>query len=571
MSSLSAAVDFAAFIDWGTSSLRVYSPTSTSGSPPLLLFSDPAGGVLGVAAGDFSSALERALEAAGIGDRGPVLVSGMAGSSRGWAETPYVSAPADAATIAGGARTLLSDTGRVVVLLPGVRTAVNANGLPDIMRGEETQVLGVPAADADILVLPGTHSKWVLMDETGIKAATTFMTGELFHTLRKHSILSSSIAAPSAPAPPTAETLPSSAFFEGLRLAAPLAGLFSVRVRDVLACSEVDRALVQAENDDFMSGALLSLEIREARAWWAASGGQAERCRPRVIVVGASPLLESRYVAALREGDWCDARPAAGSATARGLSVVAAYARPHLPEALKTAVRLSLPCRDTEAPSVAPGLVHSSRLARWRVALTAAPVVAILRGITPDQVVAIGMALVSSGVKVIEVPLNSPRPLESVRVLASTLRGLFPDVLVGAGTVLTIDEVNEVAAAGGDLVFSPNSDAAVVREARRLGLIAIPGVATATEAFAALAAGATALKLFPCTAISPETVRSLRAVLPADSCLIAVGGVSTTNAAQYSSAGINAFGLGTALYSPGATPESVAAAARSFLTAIGHD
>lgn len=574
-------VDFVAFVDWGTSSLRVY---GVSTAIPQLLYSDPDGGVLNVGAGRFPAALEKALEAAGVPGSGAVLVSGMAGSSRGWQETPYVVAPADAAAIAGGARVVLSDSGRTVVLLPGVRTAMNANGLPDVMRGEETQVLGIPSDAADVLVLPGTHSKWVIVGPRGgVRAATTFMTGELFSILRSHSILSSSIASTSPPRvstvlPPVAAPQLSDAFFEGLRLAAPLAGLFSVRVRDVLASDGADRALAKAGNEDFMSGALLALELREARAWMEGLADKAPLRRPRIMVVGASPLLETRYMAALLDGGWCDARVAPSNATARGLAAVAVYARAHLSAAPgsapahccgKPAVVHSVAPTSTTAEEDTDDIVRrSSRAERWKAALAASPLVAILRGVSPAEVVAVGTALVEAGVRVIEVPLNSPSPLDSVRALASAMRHRFPDVIVGAGTVLSATDVAAVAAAGGDLIFAPNFDAAVVHEAKKLGLIVAPGVATATEAFAALAAGASALKLFPCTAISPETVRALRAVLPSDTCMIAVGGINATNAASYRSAGVGAFGLGTALYAPGATPKRAAAAATAFLAAL---
>ena len=253
---------FAMLVDWGTSSLRVYDPAT---SPPALLHCDAGGGVLRVARGAFSEALEAAAAAAGVGP-GPALVCGMAGSSRGWLEVPYVLAPAGLAAVAAGARALRSAAGRTVVLLPGLRCAGGgANGAADVMRGEETQCLGAAAAAAglagargapDALLLPGTHSKWALLDAGGgVRAHTTFMTGELYALLREHSILASSIdagggsgggggdggggaAAPAA----AAAAQPSAAFFEGLRLAAPLAGLFSARVRDVLAPDAPARA-----------------------------------------------------------------------------------------------------------------------------------------------------------------------------------------------------------------------------------------------------------------------------------------------------------------------------------------
>ena len=564
---------FAMLVDWGTSSLRVYDPAT---SPPALLHSDAAGGVLRVARGAFSEALEAAAAAAGVGP-GPALVCGMAGSSRGWLEVPYVLAPAGLAAVAAGARALRSAAGRTVVLLPGLRCAGGgANGAADVMRGEETQCLGAAAAAAaagqaarapDALLLPGTHSKWALLDAGGgVRAHTTFMTGELFALLRQHSILASSIDAgggdDGAPAAAAAAP-PSAAFFEGLRLAAPLAGLFSARVRDVLAPDAPSRARARADNADYVSGALLALELREARPWVEAAAAPR---RPRVRVVGASAQLGARYLAALNDAGWCEADAGPPEATALGLAALARAAAPLLAAALplvEAAPLLPLPL------PLPPEGLYAQRLARWQAALAAAPLVAILRGITPPEAGGVGLALAAAGVRVIEVPLNSPNACASIAAVAAALRGgQWRDVLVGAGTVLTPADCAAVAAAGGELVLAPNTDAAVVAEAVRLGLLAVPGVCTPTEAFAALAAGATALKLFPCTATAPDTVRALRAVLPRGVTLVAVGGVSAASAGGLRAAGVDAFGLGTSLYSPGAAPEAAASAARAFLGSL---
>ncbi|HSH89155.1 MAG TPA: 2-dehydro-3-deoxy-6-phosphogalactonate aldolase, partial [Ramlibacter sp.] len=191
------------------------------------------------------------------------------------------------------------------------------------------------------------------------------------------------------------------------------------------------------------------------------------------------------------------------------------------------------------------------------------PLVAILRGLHPDEALAVGGALVSAGWKLVEVPLNSPEPLLSIDALSRT----FPDALVGAGTVLEPSQVRDVHAAGGRLVVAPNFDAEVVREAVRLEMVCLPGVLTATEAFAALAAGASGLKLFPAEMISPAAVKALRAVLPADTLLLPVGGIHTGNMAAYRDAGANGFGIGSALFKPGATPAAVNNAALDFSAA----
>jgi 2-dehydro-3-deoxyphosphogalactonate aldolase len=200
---------------------------------------------------------------------------------------------------------------------------------------------------------------------------------------------------------------------------------------------------------------------------------------------------------------------------------------------------------------------------KFTSALTASPLVAILRGLDPDEAQAVGEALVTSGWKLIEVPLNSPDPLRSIALLAKA----FPDALVGAGTVLQPEQVRQVHATGGQLVVAPNFNAEVVREAARLGMVCLPGVLTATEAFAALAAGATGLKLFPAEMIPPAAVKALRAVLPSEALLLPVGGIGTANMAAYRAAGADGFGIGSSLYKPGITAAEVKRNALDFMAA----
>ncbi len=196
--------------------------------------------------------------------------------------------------------------------------------------------------------------------------------------------------------------------------------------------------------------------------------------------------------------------------------------------------------------------------------LAPTPLIAILRGVTPDEVDSIAAAIVEAGFGAVEVPLNSPDPLVSIEIVAR----LFGDkILVGAGTVLEPHEVDEVAEAGGRLVVAPNADRAVIERAIKLGLLAAPGVATPTEAFAALKAGASALKLFPGEAIPPEVVRAWRSVLPKTTPLFPVGGITPERIAPYRRAGANGFGIGSALYKPGASAKDVARAARDFVKA----
>jgi 2-dehydro-3-deoxyphosphogalactonate aldolase len=192
------------------------------------------------------------------------------------------------------------------------------------------------------------------------------------------------------------------------------------------------------------------------------------------------------------------------------------------------------------------------------------PLVAILRGVSPDDVVAVGRALVDAGFVIIEVPLNSPHPIDSVRRLADALG---TDVLVGAGTVLEPPRVREIADAGGRLVVMPHCDVSVVRAAKDAGLACTPGVATPTEGFAALAAGADALKIFPAELVTPPVLKAMRAVLPKSTRCIPVGGITPDTMAPYVAAGAAGFGLGSALYRPGDDADTVATNARRFVDA----
>jgi 2-dehydro-3-deoxyphosphogalactonate aldolase len=193
------------------------------------------------------------------------------------------------------------------------------------------------------------------------------------------------------------------------------------------------------------------------------------------------------------------------------------------------------------------------------------PLVAILRGLTPAQAPAIGATLTDAGFGLIEVPLNSPEPLVSIERLVAA----HPEALIGAGTVLTVQEVHAVHAAGGRLVVSPCLDVAVVRAALDRGMVCLPGVLSPSEAFAALRAGAHGLKLFPAEMTPPPVVKALRAVIPPQVPLLPVGGVTPQNLAAYRAAGASGAGLGSALYRPGDDADTVRAQARAFVQAWG--
>jgi 2-dehydro-3-deoxyphosphogalactonate aldolase len=200
-----------------------------------------------------------------------------------------------------------------------------------------------------------------------------------------------------------------------------------------------------------------------------------------------------------------------------------------------------------------------------RAALATCPVVAILRGIQPDEVDAIGDALVEAGIVVLEVPLNSPEPFDSVKRLA-TRHG--SRALIGAGTVVEVADVARVAAAGGRLVVAPNFDVEVVRAAKAAGLFIAPGVMTPSEGFAALKAGADALKLFPAEMIPAAAFKAWRAVFPRDALLVAVGGIGVDNLKIYGDAGASGFGIGSTLYKPGRSAAEVGRLARALVAAV---
>lgn len=206
-----------------------------------------------------------------------------------------------------------------------------------------------------------------------------------------------------------------------------------------------------------------------------------------------------------------------------------------------------------------------SHLQAFAAAFARCPLIAILRGIRPDEVDAIGDALVDAGFEIIEVPLNSPDPLNSIKRLAVRLDGR---AIVGAGTVLTPDQASDVAAAGGKIIVSPNTNPSVIARTSDLGMVSLPGCYTPTDAFAALAAGAHGLKFFPADAIGPNAIKGLRAVLPKSAPLLAVGGISVSNIANWKTIGIDGFGLGSALYSPGAAANKVRTSARGFIEAL---
>jgi 2-dehydro-3-deoxyphosphogalactonate aldolase len=194
--------------------------------------------------------------------------------------------------------------------------------------------------------------------------------------------------------------------------------------------------------------------------------------------------------------------------------------------------------------------------------LGSCPLVAITRGVTPDEVEAIGGAIFDAGIRIIEVPLNSPEPLRSIERLASRFGG---EALIGAGTVLNPQQVRDVASAGGRLIISPNTNADVIAASVSAGLVSVPGYFTPSEAFAALDAGATALKLFPAEAASPAVLKAQRAVISRDVPIMVSGGVAPNNMRPWRDAGASAFGLGSGLYTAGLSPTETGERARAYV------
>ncbi len=206
-----------------------------------------------------------------------------------------------------------------------------------------------------------------------------------------------------------------------------------------------------------------------------------------------------------------------------------------------------------------------THVAAFDAAFARCPLIAILRGVKPDEVEGIGDALVDAGFTLIEVPMNSPDPLDSIARLARRFEGR---AVIGAGTVLTEGQVEQVRTVGGTMIISPNANTRVISASAEAGMVSLPGVVTPTEAFAAIEAGATALKLFPAEGSSPAILKAMRAVLPKDMRLLPVGGIAPDTMGPWREAGAAGFGLGSALYKPGLTALEVGARARAFVSAL---
>jgi 2-dehydro-3-deoxyphosphogalactonate aldolase len=201
---------------------------------------------------------------------------------------------------------------------------------------------------------------------------------------------------------------------------------------------------------------------------------------------------------------------------------------------------------------------------RFAAAMSDLPLVAILRGVRPDEAVDLGTSLYESGFRLIEVPLNSPNPMDSISALR---RALPEDALVGAGTVRSVSQIEQLVGSGGELVVMPHADSSLIRAVKSAGLLCVPGIVTPTEAFAALDAGADALKIFPADLVTPAILKAIRVVLPNETRLLPVGAITPHNMQAYFDAGADGFGLGSALFKPGMTVQQTGDNARAFVAA----
>jgi 2-dehydro-3-deoxygalactonokinase len=466
----------------------------------------------------------------------PAIACGMVGSAQGWADAGYRTVPA----ADPGALVPVDHPAGPVHLVPGLRVP-SADGLPgDVLRGEETQVLGVLAevpGPVRTVVLPGTHTKWVRVEDGLVSTFTTTVSGELYALEMEHGIIGRTAGTGEPDAAAFARGLATGRSARGLQVE-----LFGTRAL------VLDGVLAPAAAPDYLSGVLLGDELRHVLPRYAVAGDE-------VVVCGGDELAQRYRTALAAHG--VRSRLVSGDVVVRGLWALAvrgglmqesAGARGLRQSHFQDRIRPESGFADTPGPAAYPrsGLI------------------AILRGITPDEAVAVGRVLVEEGIDGIEVPLNSPDPFTSISRLVAALGDAVP---VGAGTVLTPADVERTRAAGGRIVVAPNTDTAVIAATVAAGLRSYPGVATPSEAFAAVAAGARSLKLFPAAAVGIDGMRAWQAVLPAGVELLPVGGVDATNLGDWLAAGAAGAGLGTALYRPGDSAETVRGKARAIVAA----
>ena len=448
----------------------------------------------------------------------------MIGSRQGWREVAYAPCPAGLAELAHGLAPVTGLGGRVVHLVPGVARAADPTGFPDVMRGEETQILGASSAAAGgqhCFVLPGTHSKWAWAEHGRIARFATYMTGEVYACLVQHSILGRLMSGHDADA---------EAFEQGLARARASAGdppgrllhdLFSARTLGLFA------AVPPTGLASYLSGLLIGCRDRGGPGGHRSGRGD----HPR----------QQRAGAALRPGDRLERRQGGrGRHGCRGARAV----------------------RDRAGGGNAGG--ERAMDEQLATAMAALPLVAILRGLRPEEALGIGEALLEAGFRILEVPLNSPEPFESIRLLADAVGNR---AVVGAGTVTDMEQVARLREAGGRLVVMPHTDPEVIKAAKAAGMACLPGVATPSEAFAALRAGADGAQTVSGRDAGTDSPQSVAGHPAAGIAVLPVGGITPDNMQPWRAAGAAGFGLGSALYRPGATPGEVGEAAARFVAA----
>jgi 2-dehydro-3-deoxygalactonokinase len=463
----------------------------------------------------------------------PVIACGMVGSAQGWRQAAYLDVPASFEHLAAQLTRVDASNGAVVHIVPGL---IERGRLPNVMRGEETQILGAldaaarafPRDSKTLVGLPGTHSKWAVVRGRQVVHFDTFMTGEVYAALCSHTLLGRTLRR-------TAEW-DREAFDRGAAVARSpeghagvLSTIFSTRT---LGLTGVLSPEAQA---DYLSGLLIGHELQALEALdrhaFDGAGG--------IVLVGAEALSERyrRVLASLASG----ARVSiARQATERGCW------------------RLACDAGLIDARQANPAEQP------LRQALSLCGLLAILRGVRPAEAREIGGALYAAGWRALEVPLNSPDPLASLRLLREALPA---DCAIGAGTVLTPAQVEEVREAGGQFIVMPHADASVIRAGKAAGLEVAAGAATITEAFAALGAGADIIKMFPADQLGPGTLAAWRAVLPAEARVIPVGGIGPSQLAPFIAAGAAGFGIGSALYRPGRSGSELAEPAAALMAA----
>eukprot|EP01060_Flectonema_neradi_P006839 TRINITY_DN14697_c0_g1_i1.p1 TRINITY_DN14697_c0_g1~~TRINITY_DN14697_c0_g1_i1.p1 ORF type:complete len:514 (+),score=105.31 TRINITY_DN14697_c0_g1_i1:50-1591(+) len=493
-------------VDWGTTSVRSY---RIIGDRVVEENENANGGVLSCDGTDFERVLTEM-----VGHwSGDIYLIGMVGSSIGWKEVKHIPTPASPQDVWSRKvkihHTTHPDlTHRTIFVIPGITDP----DTDDVMRGEETQLFGTNTNNG-IVICPGTHCKWVLLKHGSISSFTTFMSGELFALLKERSILSKSI-------PHEGDNFDQLMFqtgvSEGFSTSSFLSAIFRVRTKSLRGTLPASKAA------SYLSGILIGSEIREGCKVFGS-----ELQNQTTIKVTGNLSLCRLYKTAI--------------------------------EKVTTQTVTVIPSKDVLVKGISLMKQPNMNLTR---------IVAILRGVSPAEVVAVGKSLIDGGIRCLEVPLNTPFALKSIKLLSNEFSK--SDVLIGAGTVLSVEQVRQVAEVGGTLIVSPNVDAEVIRETRRLGLVSVPGFFTPTEAFVAISCGCNALKYFPAESATPVGLKALRAVLPPHIPVFAVGGVSLSNLATWKESGAFGYGIGTSLYKPGRSPQQVFESASNFSRSVSN-